>query len=303
MSGDGWSGSYFVEGEPSGPNDPEAHGEYGATLPGFFETLSIPLVAGRDFQFTDVRGAPSVVIVDAALAKRHWGSAQNAIGKRLNPNRDPGMWATVIGVVAHVHRAGPQSDGEPQIYVPHGQSPQSTLSVVARGNGAASALAPAMRAAVRSLDAEIPLSQLRPMDDFVARALAKLRFDALLLGIFAVTALVLASVGLYGVMAYLVSQRTREIGIRMALGGEPRAIRRMVLREGILISVLGLVVGGLLSLAGSRAVSGLLFGVTPTDAVTYGSIAGLLLIVGAAASYGPARRATRVDPLIALRDA
>jgi putative ABC transport system permease protein len=302
MSGDGWSGSYYVQGEPDGPNDPVPHGEYAVAMPGFFQTLSIPLIAGRDFAATDVRGGPSVVIVDVALAQRHWGSAQNAIGKGLNPNRPPRQYATVIGVVGHVHRAGPHNEGEPQIYVPHAQSPQTTVSIVARGTGAPTTLAEPLRAAVRGLDRDLPVSKLRPMDEYVSAALAKQRFNTTLVAIFGCTALLLATVGLYGVMAYLVSQRTREIGIRIALGGQPGAIRAMVLREGILISVGGLVVGAAISLAASRAVSGLLFGVRATDAVTYGGIAALLLVVGAVASYGPARRATRIDPLVALRE-
>jgi putative ABC transport system permease protein len=303
MSGDGWSGSYTVEGEPFGPNDPIPHAEYGVAMPGFFQTLRIPLITGREFAATDTPESPDVVIVDEALAKRHWqGGPQNAIGKHVNQNRRTGQWSTVIGVVGHVYRAGPQTEGEPQIYLPHAQSPQATLSIVARGRGEAVALTQPMRAAVRALDAELPVSKVLPMGEMVSAALAKQRFDALLLGIFGLTALMLASVGLYGVMAYLVSQRTREIGIRMALGGEAKTIRRLVLREGMLISALGLAAGTAVSLAGSKAVSGLLFGVAPTDALTYSVIAGLLLLVGALASYGPARRATRIDPLAALRE-
>jgi len=201
-----------------------------------------------------------------------------------------------------VHKAGPQSDGEPQIYLPLTQSPQSTLSIVVRSSGPPASLAQQLRGLVRSLDAELPISRLEPMEDLVSRATARQRFDTILLGLFGLTALLLASVGLYGVMAYLVSQRTREIGIRMALGGNPTAIRRMVLREGILISVAGLAIGAVASLAGARVLGGLLFGVSPTDAPTYAAIIGLLLVVGAAASAGPARRATRIDPLVALRE-
>jgi predicted permease len=261
------------------------------------------LLAGRDFASTDTRDGASVVIIDEALAKRHWpGAPMSAVGKRINPNRNEGQWSTVIGVVGHVHRAGPQNEGEPQIYLPHTQSAQTTMSIVLRGSGPAIGYVSSVRAAVRALDAELPISKMLPMEQHVSGALAKQRFDALILGVFALTALTLASIGLYGVMAYLVSQRTREIGIRMALGGEARMIRRMVLREGILISALGLGVGVVISLAGSRAVSGMLFGVAATDGATYAGIAGLLLVVGAVASYGPARRATRVDPSIALRE-
>jgi putative ABC transport system permease protein len=301
MSGDGWSGSYVVNGEPSGPNDPVPHAEYAVALPGFFQTLRIPLLAGRDFDATDTRDAPAAVIVDELLAKRHW-PGQNPIGKELNGDGPAAPWWRVVGVVGHVYRAGPQSEGEPQLYLSYTQNPQSTLSIVARGNGSATTLVQPLRATIRSLDPDLPIARLRPMSDLVSGAMARQRFNATLLGIFAMTALLLASVGLYGVMAYVVSQRTREIGIRMALGGEPAAIRWSVLRQGLIVSVAGLAIGLLLSLATAKAISGLLFGVQPLDLPTYLEIGALLLVVALLASYGPARRATRVDPLLALRD-
>ena len=301
MSGDGWSGSYLVNGEPSGPNYPVPHAEFAVTLPGFFRTLGIPLLAGRDFGATETHDAPPVAIVDELLAKRHW-PGQNPIGKELNQDGPGAPWWRVVGVVGHVYRAGPQSEGEPQLYLPYTQNPQTTLSIVARGSGPTLSLAQPLRAAIRSLDPDLPIARLRPMSDLVSAATARQRFNATLLGIFALTALLLASVGLYGVMAYVVSQRTREIGIRMALGGQPSAIRWSVLRQGILVSVAGLAIGLLLSVATAKTLSGLLFGVQALDLPTYLGIGGLLLAVALLASYGPARRATRVDPLVALRD-
>jgi predicted permease len=301
MSGDGWSGSYEVNGEPSGPNDPIPHAEYAVTLPGFFQTLGIPLLSGRDFESTDTRDAPRVVIVDELLAKRHW-PGQNPIGKELNGDGVRAPWWRVVGVVGHVYRAGPQSEGEPQLYLPYTQSAQTTLSVVARGNGPAIALVQPLRSAIHSLDPDLPIARVRPMSDLVSSATARQRFNATLLGIFALTALFLASVGLYGVMAYVVSQRTREIGIRMALGGQPSVIRWSVLRQGLVVSCVGLAAGMLLSIVTAKAISGLLFGVRPLDLPTYLAIGALLLVVAAVATYGPARRATRVDPLLALRD-
>jgi putative ABC transport system permease protein len=301
MSGDGWSGSYLVNGEPSGPNDPVPHAEYAVALPGFFQTLRIPLLAGRDFEPTDTQGAPGVVIVDELLAKRHW-PGQNPIGKEMNGD-DPGApWWRVVGVVGHVYRAGPQTEGEPQLYLPYTQSTQSTLSIVARGNGPATSLVQPLRGAIRSLDADLPIARLRPMSDLASNAMARQRFNATVFGVFALTALLLASVGLYGVMAYVVSRRTREIGIRMALGGQPSAIRWSVLRQGVLVSLAGLALGMLVSVATAKAISGLLFGVEALDVATYVAIAALLLVVAFLASYVPARRATRVDPLLALRD-
>jgi len=204
--------------------------------------------------------------------------------------------------VRHVHKAGPQSEGEPQIYLALAQNPQSALSIVVRARTQPMALVRPIRDVVRQLDPQLPVSKVSLLEDLVAGAMASQRFNALLLGVFALTALLLASVGLYGVMAYLVSQRTREIGIRVALGGQPAAIRAAVMREGFWIAVAGLVVGIGISLLTSRALGGLLFGVSPTDPATYGAIVGTLLLVSLIASFGPARRATRVDPLIALRD-
>ncbi|HEY6830627.1 MAG TPA: FtsX-like permease family protein, partial [Gemmatimonadaceae bacterium] len=233
--------------------------------------------------------------------KRHW-PGQNPIGKELNGDGPGAPWWRVVGVVGHVYRAGPQSAGEPQLYLPYTQNPQTTLSIVARGNGAADALVQPLRSTIRSLDPDLPIARVRPMSDLVTSATARQRFNATLLGIFALTALFLASVGLYGVMAYVVSQRTREIGIRMALGGQPSAIRWGVLRQGLFVSLVGLAIGVVLSVMTARAIGGLLFGVQPLDVPTYVAIGGLLLAVAVLASYGPARRATRVDPLLALRD-
>jgi putative ABC transport system permease protein len=298
MSGEGWSGSFTVEGEPSGPNDPIPHAEYGVAMPDFFRTMGIRLIAGREFSNVDLPSSPPVAIVDEVLARQHW-PGQNAIGKRVNAN---GALATVVGVVRHVHKAGPQSEGEPQLYLPLSQNPQSALSIVVRSRAEPTTLVRPIRDVVRQLDPQLPISKVSSLEDLVARSMASQRFNALLLGVFALTALLLASVGIYGVMSYLVSQRTREIGIRVALGGQPDAIRAAVMREGLWIAVAGLLVGLGVSLLTSRAIGGLLFGVSPTDPATYGAIVGVLLLVSLVASYGPARRATRVDPLIALRD-
>jgi len=301
MAGDGWSGTYEVEGEPTGPSVKLPHAEYAVAMAGYFHVARIPLIAGRDFDANDRSGAPLVIVVDEALAKRHW-PGQQAIGKRINANFADGVWATVIGVVGHVHNRGPQAEGESQLYLPYNQHAERTMSIVARTDAPAASIAAQIRSAVKSLDPEMPISKLASYESIVSRALAKQRFNTLLLSIFAATALALASIGLYGVMSFLVSQRSREIGIRMALGGEVGTIRGMVLREGILIALTGLLVGVVGSLLLGKTLSGLLFGVSATDPTTYLSISALLLAVGCAASYGPARRATQVDPVVALRD-
>jgi putative ABC transport system permease protein len=302
MAGDGWSGSFDVFGEPSGPSIEPPHAEYGVAMPGYFRAMGVSLLAGRDFAPTDRDGAPRVVIVDERLARAHWPN-ESAIGKQVNANDDPGRWSTVIGVVRHVRRAGPADDGEPQIYLPYLQNPQTTLSAVVRSSSATvTSLVPGLRAAVRGVDPELALAKLRSVDDLLGDAVARQRFNTLMLGIFGLVALLLASVGLYGVMSYLVAQRTRELGIRLALGGQPGAIRRLVVRESFVIAFVGLVAGLAVSLGLSRTLRGLLFGVPATDVVTYAGVSVLLIVVAVLASYGPARRATRIDPVLALRE-
>jgi len=301
MSGEGWSGTYRVDGEPSGPTDPQPHGEYAVSTPGYFKLMRIGLVAGRDFAGSDAADAPGVVVVDERLAARHW-PGQSALGRRINVTGRDGDWRTVIGVVRHVYTAGPQEEGEPQLYFPLAQWPQSLMFVVARTTTPPTALTPSLRRAVRALDPDLPVTNLRSVSDIASAALSRQRFNTLLLAVFALAALALASVGLYGVMSYLVSQRTREIGVRVALGALPNEVRGLVVRESLLIAAGGVVVGVAASLALSRVVAGLLYGVMPVDVPTYASITGLLLLVALSAAYGPARRATRIDPVTALRE-
>ncbi|HEV8197846.1 MAG TPA: ABC transporter permease [Gemmatimonadales bacterium] len=298
LGGDGWSGSIEVEGLLQHPGDPEPHAEYSVAMPGYFRTLGVPLRAGREFTSADTKAAPLVAIIDERLARKYW-PGQNPIGKRFRGGDD---WTTVVGVAGHVHRNGPAEEGEGQIYMPLAQYTQRGMSIVVHTDGKPSALASSLRQAVKAVDPDLPTAQIRTMDELMVQATSRPRFNLLMLAVFALVALGLASIGLYGVMSYLVAQRTREIGIRIALGGQPGHVRRMVVRESLLISVAGLAIGGAISLALSRVVAGLLFGVRATDPPTYIGIVLLLLVVSAGASYGPARRATRVDPLTALHE-
>ena len=302
MGGEGWSGSFIVETQPLGPSDPEPHAEYAVAMPGYFRTMGIPLLEGRDLTDRDTAGAPEVVVVDEWLARRHW-PGQSAIGKRINLiGREVGEWATVVGVVAHVRNTGPQEEGEPQIYMPFLQRPQGALFVVTRST-AASALIPALRSTVREVDPDQPIRALKPMSQLVNGAVARQRFNMLLLSLFAVVALVLAVVGLYGMMAGLVSQRLHEIGIRLALGGSQNHALGLILATGLRIVLAGLVVGLAGAFVLSKAVAGLLFSTETTDPLTYGTIAALVLLVSLLATWIPAQRATRIDPLEALREA
>ncbi|HEY4218553.1 MAG TPA: ABC transporter permease [Gemmatimonadaceae bacterium] len=305
MDGDGWSGSFDIEGRPTSDID-APHAEFAAALPGYFATMGIPILQGRDFVPQDDASAAPVVIVDELLAKRYWPN-ESALGKRINALENAGMWETVVGVAKHVRSRGPQEAGEPQLYASYLQHPQGMISMVtrsARHDGVldVATSANALRAAVRELDHNLPVSKLNSMDEVVSLAIARQRFNMLMIALFGVAALGLASVGLYGVMAYLVAQRTHEIGIRVALGGQPSDVRRLVLRESMMLAATGVVVGTAITLAISGTLGKLLYGVSPTDPITYAAIAGLLLVVAGGAAYGPARRATRVDPMVALRE-
>jgi putative ABC transport system permease protein len=298
MSGEGWGGSYEVPTVQIENRD--LHAEYAVSAPGYFRVVGIVMLEGRDFTTDDKRGTPPVVIVDEALARKHWPS-ESAIGKRLNPNRDPGQWATVVGVVRHVRTAGPRNDGEPQIYIPHAQHPQRPMAVVVRSPVAPNATITMLRSALRRADPQVPASRLGTMSALVSKATATDRFYAVVIAAFAGTALLLASFGLYGVMASLVEQRRREIAIRVAVGGAPRTIRWLVMREGLFVTLVGIAAGSVAALGGTRLLSGLLFGIRPHDPSTYVSIAVLVLAVTVIAAYAPLHRATRVDPIEALR--
>jgi predicted permease len=301
MGGEGWSGSFDVEGRIAGSHEPAPHAEYSVAMPGYFHAMRIPLVAGREFTPDDRAAATKVAIVDEQLAAKFWPRS-DPIGKRISTSGEPGDWTTVVGVVGHVYRSGPANEGEPQLYLPHQQHPERSMSLVIRTAGPPVELARSLREVVRRHDGDLPTALMQTMDGLTSAAVAPQRFNLLMVGLFAIVALVLATVGLYGVMSYLVSQRSREIGIRIALGGRPVDVRRMVVRESLAIALGGLAAGAVVSVALSRAVTTLLFGVSPLDPLTYATITLLLLGVATLAAFGPAHRAARVDPLVALRD-
>jgi putative ABC transport system permease protein len=300
LGGTSWSGSFHVEGQPSAPGVESPHGEYNVAMPSFIDALRLRLVTGRDFEVTDGRGTPAVAIVDERLAAKYW-PGQDPIGKRISSNSDSGPWASVVGVVRHVHRSGPKNEGEPQIYFPYRQRVQTPLSYVVRTTVDPLSIVNAVREQVRSLDPDLPVARVASMDALQASALARDRFNALVFLVFAGTALLLAAIGLYGVMAYLVAQRQAELGIRLALGGGPRDVARLVIGDGMRMALLGIVLGTLASLALGRALDGLLYGTKPTDPVTYAVIAVTLALVALVATAIPARRAIRSDPVNALR--
>jgi putative ABC transport system permease protein len=271
-------------------------------LPGYFTAVGIPLIEGREFTDADRLGAPLTVIVDEEFARRYW-PGQPAIGQTMatNGNVDEGPFHTVIGVVGHVRNKGAREAGEGQLYLSALQKQEFSLFFVAQTEGSPSALLSSIRSAVREQDSRLPIAELSTMGEVLTKFTARERFNVLLFTIFGGVALVIASIGLYGVLAFLVTQRVREIGIRLALGGRPADLVRSVLTEGLALTAAGLVAGLGGAFLMGRWMKDLLFEIEPADPVTYGIIAGVMLVVAVLAAIGPARRATRVDPVDVLR--
>ena len=272
----------------------------------YFRVMQIPLLSGRLFTEQDTRATPRVVVVDDHMARVLWPD-EDPIGKRL---RRGGMdaaadapWLTVVGVVGRIKQYTlDERDSRIAMYHPHTQNPSRAINVVMRADTEPAALTTAATATIRALDPDLPIYNVKTMEARVDESLARRRFAMLLLALFAVLALGLASVGIYGVIANLVSQGTREIGIRLALGASPDGILAMVVRHGMSVALVGIVIGLAGALAVARAMENLLFGVTTRDLVTFAGVSLVLLTVAAVGSYVPARRAARIDPAISLRE-
>jgi putative ABC transport system permease protein len=302
MSGNQQSGSFSIEGRQRAMNESMPHGDRWRASADYFTTMNIPLVRGRYFTEHDTAEAPGVAIIDETMAKKYWPN-EDPLGKRISfegGQQNP-RWREIVGIVGHVRSVALEGDSRVQYYVPYAQSPSGGIYLAVRAEGDPNALSGAVRNAIRGVDADLPVYKVTTMDRLVADSLAQRRFAMFLFGIFASLALVLAVVGLYGVMSYMVLQRTHEIGLRMALGAQARDILRMVVGQGVTLVAIGLGLGMLAALVFTRLMSSLLYGVSATDPLTYAGIALLLGCVALVASYLPARRATRVDPMIALR--
>jgi putative ABC transport system permease protein len=271
-----------------------------AATPNYFRAVGTPVRRGRPIERGDVTGAPAVALINQTLATALFAGG-DPIGKRLrlvNPEQSS-EWRTIVGVVGDVKYRGLDTETAPTIYTPFSQTPFLWLYFMVRADGAP--VAGAIRSAVASVDPSLTAGNLRPMEAVVAETVAKPRFQTLLVSSFAVLALALAAIGIYGVIAYSVAQRTHEIGIRMALGAASSDVVALVLREGVLMAAAGVTVGLAGSAALTRLMSSLLVGIAPTDPVAFATAGIILLFVAALASYVPARRAVRVDPIVALR--
>ena len=302
LSGSRGEANVDTKADPPGAQVPTT--DFNRASPGYFETLGIPLRAGRDFTSADTENAPRVFIVNQAFARKFFGSA-NPVGKRMWSGRDKNnnlLWGEVVGEVANFHEMDARAAPAPEFLTPFDQAVLAgAISLVVRTKSDPLALVSTIQQRIWTINSAQPLDDVKSMDQLVSASNAAPRFQTFLLGIFGALGLLLALVGIYGVISYSVTQRTREIGIRMALGAEPSQVMRLILGHGLKLAFVGVAIGIAASFALTRLMSSLLFGVSATDPVTFASVAILLLVVSLGACYVPARRAMMVDPRIALR--
>ena len=299
LVGGGTDGDIRIEGRTD-PSGQEPTAEKSIISPEFFRVMGTPLIRGREFTERDNAGSAQVAIINESLAQRYFGG-EDPIGRRIDFNWDTEGKQEVVGIVRDVKQYGLDLPTAPTVYVPHLQRPESGMTVVVRSQVMPASLVAAMRQQLLAVDKEHALAQVRPMKQVVAESTAQRRVIVGVFAIFAVLALLLAAVGLYGVLAYTVTLRTREIGIRMALGAQPFDILRLVVQGGMMLCLIGVAIGLAGAFALTRLLTTLLFGVTPTDAATFAGVSLCLIAVAVIACYIPARRATKVDPLVALR--
>jgi putative ABC transport system permease protein len=290
---------FNIEGRPVAPSDlPNTN--YYAVTPEYFRAMGIRLVRGRVFTAQDDAKAPRVAIINETLARQHFPN-EDPIGKRINITNGPDAWREIVGIVGDIKQYGVDKATSNQSYEPFAQVPFSSLNIVIRTNGAPAALLGAIRPTVYAVDKDQPIGAIRPLEEIVADSIARQRFAMTLLTVFSLVALVIAAVGIYGVMAYSVVQRTGEFGIRMALGAQQRDVLRLVLAQGGKLVGLGLLIGLTATLAASRAMGSMLFNTSAQDPLTLGTITLLLGAVALVACLLPAARATKVNPIEALR--
>ncbi len=302
MSEGNWNPGLKIEDQPAAPDAAARSINWRLVTPDYFQAMKIPLRAGRFFKATDTENAPVVALINETLARKYW-PGMSPLGKRIRTGFEKkDEWATVVGVVGDIKQQGLGNQTEPEMYRPYVQHEfLPDMNVMVRTTSDPAALAASLRSAVWSVNKNVPITHLTPMEEVVAHSIAQARSTMLLLALFALVGLVLGAIGIYGVISYTVTQRTPEIGVRMALGAAPADVLKLVLGQGLKLVSLGIFAGLLGALVLTRLLSSLLFGVSATDPATFALIALLLLLVALIACYFPAARATRVDPMTALR--
>ncbi len=298
LSGNQNDTHFLIEGRPAPPPDQEPSAWFNSVSSDYFQTMQLRALKGRTFSEADNEKSPLVVVISETMARKYWPH-EDPIGQRIG--RGPDRWREIVGVVRDIKHFSLDSEAPPTMYFPMRQQPARGMDVVVRTTGDPLSMAPALRRQVWAGDRNLAIANLGAMKDLVASSITQQRFILTLLAGFAGLALVLAAVGIYGVMSYAVTQRTHEIGIRMALGARVGDVLRLVFRQGLVLTLIGVAVGMALAFALTRLMKSLLFDVTPTDATTFAVVAAALVSVALLACLIPARRATKVDPLIALR--
>jgi putative ABC transport system permease protein len=289
-----------IEGRPEPPPGKINSVGYQITTPGYFRTMKIPLIKGRDFTDEDNVNAPGVAIINETAARRYWPD-EDPVGKRIKLGGQNSPWLTVVGVAGDVKHYSLNRESRAEGYVSYLQSPFSFMDIVIRAKEKPLSLVSAIRTTIIEIDPNQPISAVHTMEELLSDSVAKARFTSLLVAIFSILALSLASVGIYGVISYSVTQRTHEIGIRLALGAKQTDILKLVVGQGMILAVAGVSIGLLAAFILTRLMTSLLYGVSATDPVTFAVISILLMGVALLSSYIPARRAMRVDPMVALR--
>jgi putative ABC transport system permease protein len=303
LGGDFDTATAGVEGQVYGPGEQPSPERYIVT-PDYFKTMQVRLVRGRVFSDADNEPSPLVVLISETAAQRWWPN-QDPIGKRMRiagtSIEQSELWRTVVGVVNDVKQAGLDAPHTIQVYIPHAQYGNDSMILVVRSASDPVNYTSAVRQQISVMDKDLAVSDIASLEQVLSVSVGERRFSTVLLGVFAGLGLLLASVGVYGILSYSVAQRMPEFGIRLALGATRKDVLALVLRQGCRLAILGVAVGGLAALALTRLMSSLLFEISPSDPSTFGGVALVLGAVALVATYVPARRATKVDPMVALR--
>jgi predicted permease len=289
----------MIEGRPPAEGEPQPVADIFITSPDYFQTIGMPLIRGRSFAETDDDKAPGVAMINQAMARHRW-AGEDPIGKRISLNRGK-TWLTIIGVVGDVRQYELNRAPQDEIYRPFNQSPRSDSRILLRTTTNPMILARQVEEMVHQIDPQQPVTDIQTLEQVRYESLSSPRLTAFLLTLFAALALVITAAGISGIMALTVSQRTREIGIRMALGASKANVLGMVMRQGIGLVMIGLLAGIAGAVVLTRLMSSVLFGVEPTDPLTFLGVTLVLIIVAAVSCFLPARRVTNIDPMIALR--
>jgi putative ABC transport system permease protein len=302
LSGNNSSGSFRIEGREVPPGQSLPHGDRWAATTDYFPTMKIPIIRGRFFDDRDTMESQPVAIIDETMQRKYWPN-EDPLGKRISfqGGQQQPIWREIVGIVGHVKHRGLEGESRVQYYIPHPQMQSANMNLVVRTNADPASLTGAVRGAIRGLDKDLPIYRVKTLEQTVADSMAQRRFALTLLIAFAALAMVLAGVGLYGVMSYSVTQRSHEIGIRMALGARAADVLRLVVRQGMSLALIGVGLGVVGAFLSTRLMTTLLFGVKASDPLTFAALALALTLVALLACFVPARKATKVDPMVALR--